>query len=56
MGVCVAECNQVFTGQTARRAYQGLKCDDAISFVEGDSGRGPGASVKPDQGAASRTP
>lgn len=56
MKVCVAECEEVFTGTTARQAYQGLSCEDAIGFVEGSSGRGPGTPTKHDHSAARAQP
>jgi|GEM_PF-1039197 len=56
MKACVAECDEVFTGTTAHQAYQGLSCEDAISFVEGSSGRGPGTPTKHDHSAARAQP
>jgi len=45
MKLCVAECNEVFSGVLARQAFEGLlDCRQAISFMEGDSGRGPGST------------
>ena len=40
---CVTECRGIF--EDAPRAladYERLTCDDAVAFVEGTSGRGPG--------------
>lgn len=39
---CVAECAEVFSSTESLRAFESLTCDDAVAFVEGSSGRGPG--------------
>ena len=40
---CELECPEVFSGAEPLAAFESLSCDDAIAFVEGESGRGPGA-------------
>ncbi len=40
---CELECPEVFSGAEPLAAFESLSCDDAIAFVEGQSGRGPGA-------------
>jgi hypothetical protein len=40
---CAAECPQVFSSPDSLRAFESLRCDDAVVYVEGESGRGPGA-------------
>jgi hypothetical protein len=40
---CELECPEVFSGAEPLAAFESLTCEDAIAFVEGDSGRGPGA-------------
>lgn len=39
---CVVECAEVFSSTESLRAFESLACDDAVAFVEGSSGRGPG--------------
>ncbi|WP_428268482.1 hypothetical protein [Haliangium sp.] len=41
-GACQVECREIFSGPEALVAFERLSCDDAIAFVEGSSGRGPG--------------
>ena len=40
--VCERECQGVFSGTEPLVAFESLSCEDAIAFVEGDTGRGPG--------------
>ena len=40
---CELECPEVFSGAEPLAAFESLSCEDAIAFVEGQSGRGPGA-------------
>lgn len=42
---CVAECREVLQDPESLRAFESLSCRDAIEYVEGDSGRGPGQMV-----------
>jgi hypothetical protein len=42
---CVAECREVFQDTESLRAYESLECTDAVEYVEGDSGTGPGTVV-----------
>jgi hypothetical protein len=42
---CVAECHEVFADAESLRGFESLECRDAIWYVEGDSGRGPGQMV-----------
>ncbi|ACY13114.1 hypothetical protein [Haliangium ochraceum] len=42
MLTCELECAQVFSGSEPLLAFESLRCEDAIAFVEGESGRGPG--------------
>lgn len=45
MKICVAECDEMFSGVEAHKAFERhLDCEEAISFVEGKSGRGPGST------------
>lgn len=39
---CATECGDVFSGPEPLAAFERLSCEDAIAFVEGESGRGPG--------------
>jgi hypothetical protein len=39
---CELECAEVFSGAESLAAFESLSCEDAIAFVEGESGRGPG--------------
>jgi hypothetical protein len=39
---CATECGEVFSGSEPLVAFERLSCEDAIAFVEGESGRGPG--------------
>ncbi len=39
---CEAECSEVFSGPETLLAFESLSCEDAIGFVEGQSGRAPG--------------
>lgn len=39
---CELECADVFSGTEPLVAFESLSCEDAIAFVEGESGRGPG--------------
>jgi hypothetical protein len=39
---CELECAEVFSGAEPLAAFESLSCEDAIAFVEGQSGRGPG--------------
>lgn len=42
---CVAECREIFEDQRETlRDYERLSCTDAVAFIEGDSGRPPGAA------------
>ncbi len=45
MRVCELECAEVFSGRESLIAFESLQCDAAISFVEGNSGRGPGTLI-----------
>jgi len=47
MDACTSECEWVFTGPRVRIAYQTLKCDNAVLFIEGESGRPPGTPLPP---------
>lgn len=38
---CLAECPEVLQDPDALRAFESLRCPDAVRFVEGASGRGP---------------
>jgi hypothetical protein len=40
---CELECPEVFSGAESLAAFESLTCDDTVAFVEGESGRGPGA-------------
>lgn len=53
-GACVAECRQVFAidDRASLRAYESLECGDAVSFIEGTSGREPGEPTTPSTTAA----
>lgn len=44
-GACVVECSEVFSSAESLRAFESLSCDDAVAFVEGSSGRGPGVLI-----------
>jgi hypothetical protein len=56
---CELECADVFSGADALAAFEGLSCEDAIAFVEGESGRGPGeapaSASRPAQAADGET-
>jgi len=42
-GSCVAECREIYEDSPhALATYERLSCPDAVAFIEGDSGRGPG--------------
>ena len=46
---CVRECEEIFVEDgepdaVALGMFEQLQCPDAIGFVEGESGRGPGAT------------
>ena len=43
---CLTECDEVFSSSESLLAFESLVCDDAIAFVEGDSGRQPGEPLK----------
>jgi hypothetical protein len=57
---CELECAEVFSGAEPLAAFESLSCEDAIAFVEGQSGRGPGAVLADTQragpGADGETP
>ena len=42
--VCVDECRIMFAGRDGLAAFEHLSCEKAVSFIEGKSGRGPGAT------------
>ncbi|RMH44130.1 MAG: hypothetical protein D6689_03180 [Deltaproteobacteria bacterium] len=42
---CVTECRATFDDPDVLADYERLDCDDAVAFIEGDSGRGPGAAA-----------
>lgn len=42
---CVSECRDVFQDAESLRAFESLSCRDAVEYVEGPSGRGPGQIV-----------
>lgn len=44
MKVCVDECRIMFSGRHGLAAFEHLSCEKAVSFIEGNSGRGPGAT------------
>lgn len=44
---CVDECSQIFSSSDVIIAFESLLCEDAIAFVEGSSGREPGAALAP---------
>jgi hypothetical protein len=39
---CVDECRAIYEDPFMLASYERLRCEDAISFIEGASGRGPG--------------
>ncbi len=39
---CVTECTEVFSSRQSILAFESLVCEDAVAFVEGQSGRAPG--------------
>lgn len=42
-GRCVQECREIYEDNPQTLAtYERLSCEDAVAFIEGDSGRGPG--------------
>jgi hypothetical protein len=46
---CVRECQEIFVedgvvDRQSLREFQDLECPDAVAFVEGSSGRPPGAN------------
>lgn len=43
--VCRSECKFVFSSPYTRLAYESLRCEDAITFIEGSGGRAPGEPV-----------
>ncbi|MCG8419550.1 MAG: hypothetical protein MJE77_16590 [Proteobacteria bacterium] len=45
--LCEYECGDVFSSSESLLAFESLSCEDAIGFVEGDSGRGPGDPAPP---------
>jgi len=49
-GACVAECREIFyeDGEPDTRSlrdFQRLECSEAVAFIEGSSGRPPGAKA-----------
>ena len=41
--ICVAECREIYEDNPhALATYERLACEDAVAFIEGESGRGPG--------------
>lgn len=42
---CVSECQEIFSSAETIKDFERLECEDAVAFVEGDSGRGPGEPV-----------
>ena len=50
---CERECAEVFSGPETILAFESLRCEDTIGFVEGSSGRGPG---EPSRAEAAATP
>ncbi len=45
VNACVAECQEMFSGEEGLKAFESLpRCEDVISFVEGDKGRAPGTT------------
>lgn len=42
---CVAECRDVLQDPESLRAFESLSCRDAVEYVEGSSGVGPGELV-----------
>jgi len=45
---CVAECREIFSTSETLKDFERLECEDAIAFVEGSSGRGPGEAAPRD--------
>jgi hypothetical protein len=43
---CVAECREIFATAETLKDFERLDCEDAIAFVEGSSGRGPGEPLR----------
>lgn len=41
---CVKECSFIFSDDESLMAFESLECSDAVAFVEGPSGRAPGAA------------
>ncbi len=39
---CVSECRATYDDPQFLVSYERLSCPDAVAFIEGDSGRGPG--------------
>lgn len=39
---CVQECRDIYEDPQMLASFERLTCDDAVAFVEGDSGREPG--------------
>jgi hypothetical protein len=43
MSACVDECRAIYDDASVLAAYERLECEKAVAFIEGSSGRGPGA-------------
>jgi len=42
---CVNECREIFDSSETLKEFERLECKDAVAFVEGSSGRGPGETT-----------
>jgi hypothetical protein len=42
---CVTECEEIYEDPFTLAHFESLECVEAIQFVEGPSGRGPGTTV-----------
>jgi hypothetical protein len=40
---CVDECREIYEDPQVLVEYERLRCDDAVAFIEGESGRPPGS-------------
>ncbi len=49
---CVKECGFIFSDDESLMAFESLECSDAVAYVEGPSGRGPGSKGQPPTGSA----
>jgi hypothetical protein len=53
---CLSECRLIFSSAETLEAFEKLDCADAIAFVEGSSGRGPGDPPAASQWTRPRRP